>query len=249
MKRLFLSPSLLWLLWLLCSCKTQNLLVQKHSNAVKDTTDKTFVYDANYQYVVHRDDKISISVWGQDELSIGSVYGIYNSNEVYGKWLLVDADGMLEIPKLGSTYVLGKTIPQLKDTLRSAFKKWIVNPVVDVKVLNKQVTLLGEVKNPGIQTVDRDQNNLLEMIARAGGTEFYANLKIVKVLRQEGYNVRVINIDLTKSGDYLQQNIQIHPHDVVIVPSRRFKQFDKRISTIIPFTTAISAAAILFNLF
>ena len=77
----------------------------------------------------------------------------------------------------------------------------------------------------------------------------YENLKKVKVLRQEGPDVRVTTVDLTKGGDYLNKNILLHPGDLVIVPSKKYKEFDKRISVIIPFTTTISAAAILFSLF
>lgn len=233
------------LLLLLTSCKTQNLLVSKTPNENVET----FNYDPNYQYKIRKDDKISISVSGEDNLSVGSVYGIYNSNEVYGKWLLVDANGNIEIPKIGTTTVVGKTIPELKEFLRSKLKQWIIAPVVDVKVLNKEITILGEVRNPNTIQVDKDYNNLLEMISKTGGFEFYANLKAIKILRQENENVRVTNIDLTKETNILQQNILLHPGDIVIVPSKKNKEFDKRIATIIPFTTTVSAAAILIGLF
>jgi polysaccharide export outer membrane protein len=68
-------------------------------------------------------------------------------------------------------------------------------------------------------------------------------------LRQEGENVRVTNIDLTNPDDILNKNIQLHPGDVVIVPSKKNKEFDKRVSIIIPFTSTITAAAILIGLF
>jgi hypothetical protein len=55
--------------------------------------------------------------------------------------------------------------------------------------------------------VDKDQNTLLELVSKAGGFEMYANLKSVKILRQEGENVRVTNIDLTKMKDIPNQNI------------------------------------------
>lgn len=232
-------------LLLLTSCKTQNLLVSE--NETKDTTH--FVYDENYQYKIRKDDKISISVWGEDNLSVGSVYGIYNSNEVYGKWLLVDANGNIEVPKLGTKNVVNKTIPDLKDEIKNELKQYLVNPVVDVKVLNKEITILGEVRNPNTIQVDKDQNNLLEMISKTGGFDFYANLKSIKILRQEGNDVRVTNIDLTNATDILNQNIQLHPGDIVIVPSKKNKEFDKRISTIIPLTTTVSAAAIIMGLF
>jgi polysaccharide export outer membrane protein len=121
--------------------------------------------------------------------------------------------------------------------------------VVDVKVLNKEITILGEVRNPNTIQVDKDHNNLLELISKTGGFDFYANLKCIKILRQEGKDVRVTNINLTNVTDLLNQNILLHPGDIVIVPSKKYKEFDKRVSTIIPFTTTVSAAAILMKLF
>jgi polysaccharide export outer membrane protein len=89
------------ILFFFCSCKTQNLSVSK-----TDTNNaESFLYDANYQYKIRKDDKILISVLGEDNLSVDSVYGIYNSNEVYGKWLMVDTNGAIEIPKIGTITV------------------------------------------------------------------------------------------------------------------------------------------------
>jgi polysaccharide export outer membrane protein len=242
MKKIIL---ILLVLLFFASCKTQNLLESK-----TNITDKSaFLYDANYQYKIRKDDKISISVWGEDDLSVGSVYGIYNSNEVYGKWLLVDIDGKIEIPKLGPTIVINKTIPELKEEIRTGLKKWLVNPIIDIKVLNKEITVMGEVRNPNTIQIDKDQVNLLEMISRTGGFDFYANLKLIKVLRQQGENVIVTNLDLTTDRDILNTNIQLRPGDVVIVPSKKNKEFDKRISIIIPLATTVSAAAILIGLF
>lgn len=230
---------------LFTSCRTYNLIENKTGPMDK----AVFSYDANYQYRIRKDDKISISVWGEDNLSVGSVYGIYNSNEVYGKWLLVDINGNIEIPRIGTKNVVGKTIPELKEEIKNEMTKWLVTPIVDVKVLNKEITILGEVRNPNTIQVDKDKNNLFEMISKTGGFDFYANLKAIKILRQEGENVKVTNIDLTKSDDILNTNILLHPGDIVIVPSKKNKEFDKRISTIIPFTTTVSAAAIIMGLF
>lgn len=231
---------------MLFSCKTQNLFVAAQVDKVVDSV---FCYNGDYQYKIRKDDKISISVWGQEDFSIGSVYGIYNSNEVYGKWLMVDAHGNIEVPKLGTKYVYGETIIQIKDSLKKELKKWIINPVVDVRVLNKEITVLGEVKTPGVINVDKDHNSLVELIGKSGGFDFYANLKKIKIIRQEGSDVRITNLNLTRSEDFLNKNILLHPGDIVIVPSKRYKEFDKRISVIIPFTTAISAAAIILKLF
>lgn len=234
---------------LMFSCKTINLFEEPKKKKGEKTLDSTFFYNADYQYHIRKDDKISISVWGEDEVSVGSVYGIYNSNEVYGKWLLVDAHGNIEIPKIGTVRVENKTVIELKDTLQKIHAKWLKQPVIDVKVLNKKITVMGEVRDPQTIQVDEDNNRLLEMVAQCKGFNFYANVKKIKVLRQQGEHVYIANLDLSKAGNYLQKNIQLYPGDIVIVPSKKYKTFDKRLANIIPFTNSITAAAIVFQTF
>jgi polysaccharide export outer membrane protein len=233
----------------LTSCKTTNLFVDKKADNSVEALDSIFLPNSSYEYHIRKDDKVTISVWGQDELSVGSSYGIYNSNEVYGKWLMVDANGNIEIPKVGTFYVENMTIIQLKDTLRNMFKIWVKNPIVDVKILNREITVLGEVRDPQVISVDKEHNYLLEIIARCKGLEFYANAKYIKVLRQVGQDVYVANIDLTHSGSETLRNIPLYPGDVVVVPSKKFKEFDRRVSTIIPFSTTLTAAAIFMGAF
>lgn len=235
--------------FILLSCKTQNLVADSEKYNSRALVDSIFAYDSTYQYRIKSGDKLSISIWGQDDLSIGSIYGIYNSNEVYGKWLLVDANGNVEIPKIGTTMLKGKTCIEAKIQLTEIFRKWILNPVIEVRVLNKEVSVLGEIRTPGNYIVDKDQVNLLEIISRSGGYDFYANLKQIKILRQEGLDTRVISLNLTKAENFATRNILLHPGDIVIVPSKKYKTFDKRISTIIPFTTAVSAAALIMKIF
>lgn len=240
----------LGIILLLDSCKTQNLFhfsPEKENEEIK--LDSIFRYRADYQHIIEIDNKVNISVWGQDELSIGSVYGIYISNEVYGKWLMVDANGNIEIPKIGTMMVKGMTLPMLKDSIKSLISQWIANPIVDVKVMNKEITLLGEFRNPAVIHVDKDNNSLLELVAKAGGFEYYANLKSIKVLRQDGPKVKIANIDLTIASDEGARNIQLRPGDIIIAPSKKNKEFDKRISTIIPIATSATSAAILIGAF
>jgi polysaccharide biosynthesis/export protein len=211
--------------------------------------DSVFYHNAEYEYQIRIDDKINISVWQQEELSVGSVYGIYNSNEVYGKWLMVDANGNIEVPRIGTMNVQHMSLIALKDSLRTLYATWLVNPIVDVKVMNKQITILGEVRNPQVVTIDTEQTRLLDMIARANGFEFYADMKRVKVLRQVGEHVYIAHIDLSKDDAHLRRNIALYPGDVVLVPARNSKRFDRQITNIIPFASTATAIAILLNSF
>lgn len=234
----------------LSACTTTNLFVDtaKTNDSVDVLVQQEFGKE-HTEYRIRKDDKITISLWGQDEMSVGSTYGIYNSNEVYGKWLMVDQEGKIELPVVNSFHVESMTLIQLKDTLRKLYSEKVKDPVVDVKVLNREITVLGEVRDPQVILVDKEQNNLLELIARCKGLEFYANAKQIKVFRQVGKDVYVTTIDLTRSGDFRKQNINLYPGDIVIVPSKNYKEFDRRISTIIPFTSTLTAVAIFMGMF
>ncbi len=233
--------------FLLPSCKTYNLFDMTDKEAQLYSYDSIAHYKPNYQYTLRQDDKVSISVWGQDELSVGSSYGIYNSNWVYGKWLLVDAKGNIEVPGFGTMKVSGLTVIQLKNRLRDSLRQRLVSPVVDVKILNRKISVLGELRTPQEITLDKENNRLLDMVAKAGGFDDHANLKQIKVLRQVGPHLQVITINLTERGNYRFKNIPVYPGDVVIVPSRRYTKFDQRISAIIPFTSIITVTAIFLS--
>lgn len=233
------------------SCTTQNLFVDemKVEDEVLSPADSIIYFNENYEYTIRKDDKISISVWGHDDLSVGSTYGIYNSNEVYGKWLMVDPSGTIEVPKFGSMNVEHLTITQLKSQLKDSLSRLLVNPIVDIKILNREISLMGEFRDPATISVDKEKNYLLDLIAKVGGFDQYANLKAIKVFRQVGMDTHLLTIDLTINGNYRYKNIPLYPGDIVIAPSKSYKEFDKRISTIIPFTSALTSAAIFMSAF
>ncbi|WP_157975974.1 polysaccharide biosynthesis/export family protein [Lewinella sp. IMCC34191] len=238
-------------LCLLAGCKTQNLFVHaadKDEHPVAAAY-SLLLYDPDYQYTIRKDDKISISVWGHDDLSVGSTYGIYNSNEVYGKWLMVDPEGAIEVPRFGNMEVENMTILELKRRIKDSVSTLLLNPIVDIKVLNREITLMGEFKAPAVVKIDKEKNYLLDLVARAGGFDAYANKSCIKIFRQRGEDTHIITVDLTAKGDYRYKNLPVYPGDIVIAPSRGYKEFDRRVSVIIPFTSAMTASAIFLGAF
>ena len=236
---------------ILTSCKTQNILEKSRSELrmLEVDMDSSFFYNPEFEYRIKHGDKLSVSIWHHDDLSVGSAYSIYNAYEVSGRWVMVDANVMAALPGIGEYYVEGFTANQLKDSIVGVLSAYIKEPIVNVKVLNKTITVLGEVNAPGKLKIEKDQISVLELVASCGGFSTFANLKYVQVLRQDGNDVRMVSVNLAQSGDYFAKNIQVQPGDVVLVPSRKYKEFDRRISVLIPFTTAITAGSILLGLF
>lgn len=229
------------------SCATTNLFETPVTEREMVSDSSIFAFNPDYQYRIRKDDKISISIWDHDDLSIGSLYGIYNSNEVYGKWVMVDPRGEIPLPQYGNFKIEGLTLVEAKDTLKVIYSKWILNPIIDIKVLNREITMLGELRNPGNFLVEKERITLVEMLGKAGDLDFYANKKNIKILRQTGEDVQIASINLTEASNYRSRNIQLLPGDVVIVPSRKNKEFDKRIATVLPFTSIATATAVLMG--
>ncbi len=227
------------------SCATQN--IAHKSKIAKDAP--AFQANPCYEYKVKSDDKINFSIWDHDNMSVGSVYGIYNSNEVYGKWLMVDRDGFINLPKYGLFHIEGMTIIEAQNEIRLLYREWIVDPVIEIKVLNREVNVIGELKTPGKYLLERNSNSLLDVVSKAGYFDFYANKKKIQVIRIVDGIPKKIKIDLTKAGKTFEQNIQIYPNDIVYVPARRAKIWDKRAgSIIIPLVSIISTAVLVSKL-
>ena len=125
-------------------------------------------------------DKVPLSVWQHDNLSVGSEFNIYNANESFGKWVMVSEDSLVNLPALGTFDVRFKTTQDLEDTIVKILNKEIVNPVVVVKVLNREVTLLGEVRTPGNYILDKEKTSLVEVLGKAEGFVSYADVSNVQ---------------------------------------------------------------------
>jgi polysaccharide export outer membrane protein len=240
---------ILILLLSLLSCKTQNLF--EAGPAKTGVSDSIFRNGADtYEYRIRTDDKVNIGIWNNDDISVGSVYGIYNSGEGYGKWLLVDAHGEIAVPRIGNLKVAGLTVPEMRKLLIDSLSRTVKSPVVDIKIQNKDVTVLGEVKVPGKIHLEKEKNTVVEVLGLAGDFDLYGNKAKVQVLRTINDTVRTITLDLTHADGLAANNILIHPGDIVYVPSKKRKQWDKTASsTIVPAASAITAILLILKTF
>lgn len=229
---------------IMCSCATQNLFQSKASI----NRDSLKVELTNFlEHRIKKDDKITVSIWNHDDLSVGSLFGIYNSNEVYGKWVLVDDEGFVILPQIGKVKLGELTIKEAEVKLTEIYSKFIVNPVLVVKVLNKEVVVLGEVKNPGNYILDKEINTVTELLGRAGGTDFYANKKQITIIRGTGKEAKRMVIDLTKMDEYRHTALILQSGDILYVPTRHGKMLDKKLPDLIPVASLLTGLIILIS--
>lgn len=100
---------------------------------------------------------------------------------------LVNSDGNIEFPFLGSIKADGLTKEQLKAdiTKRLEEKQLLKAPIVTIRFLNYRVTVLGEVRNPAVLTIPNEKISLLQAIGMAGDLTINARRDNVLIIREE----------------------------------------------------------------
>jgi polysaccharide export outer membrane protein len=169
-------------------------------------------------YRVGPGDSLLLAVYGHPELSISSYAGAgVAGGRAAG--FVVDNDGTIQFPLVGSVHVAGKTTGELRDFLERQLATFLREPRVTVQVtFNGSIRyyLLGQFSQPGLKFSDRPLR-LMEAIA-LGGTIVLekASLRSAYVARG-GKRLPIDFQALMRQGD-LKFNIPLHTGDVVVVP-------------------------------
>ncbi len=194
-------------------------------------------------------DKITISIWGHTELSIGSINSPYTSHETTGRWVMLDKQGEVNLPKIGRTNLKGYNVREAAYFLEELYAKHIQNPVINVRVINHFVTVLGEVNKPGKYQLDNEELTLVELLGQTEGYTKYAKLNDIQLIRDvDGKKIKFpINFSTLQSLD--KQNASIKPGDIVYIPPTHKKARDITTNRVIPVLSVITGAALVFSTF
>ena len=157
-------------------------------------------------------DILAISVFGVPELK-----GDYQ----------VDYEGQLKIPLIGQLPVTGYTATELSVLLENKLSKdYLQNP--DVTVLMKKpqdrlITIDGSVEKPGQYPV-QGKMTLLQAVAMSGGTDEYAELKRVIVIREVGGERKVAGFNLKDIRRGMAEDPTVYPNDIIVVDGSEVKR-------------------------
>lgn len=187
---------------------------------------------ANYEPIIQKDDRISIQVMTyQRELSepfnlnLGgngnAVGGMIMNNPNMG--YLVDSEGTIDFPTLGKLSVAGYTIEQLRLMLTDKLKAFLVDPIINIRILNFKVTVLGAVASPGVKTFTTNRVTILDALAESGDVSPFGLRQEVMIIR-DYQGVKSFNtIDLTKADLVNSPFYYLDQNDVIYIRERKAK--------------------------
>ncbi|WP_240642405.1 polysaccharide biosynthesis/export family protein [Nonlabens xiamenensis] len=213
---------LLCLLIMISSCVSKEKILY-----VQDVRENLPDEAINYHTTIKSDDLLRIIVSSRDpelvqdfNLFVNPVLGndlMAQGNS--GRLLdyLVDVDGTINFPVLGNLEVAGMTREEVRKMIAEKMRPYVSDVMVDVRIMNFKVSVLGEVNRPGTYTVNEGRLTLLQALGLAGDLTIYGDRQSVKILRdingvQQSYEVDLTNTDFVSSDYYfLQQN------DIIVV--------------------------------
>lgn len=180
-------------------------------------------------YLIDSGDILSIVIWGHPELA-GTTMETVTPNMATGELaptaappagFVVDDKGMLQFPFAGEIKVAGLTEGQARNLLASTISRYIRNPRVTLRVQayrSKRIYIDGEVKIPGLLTINDIPMTLVEALNRAGGVLPSADQSQIVINR--GETIYKVNFpQMMKRGED-PAKIMLRNGDVVRIPSR-----------------------------
>lgn len=164
----------------------------------------------------------------------------------------VDSDGCVDFPLLGKVKAAGLSREEFAAKIKQELLDRKIVPddplVVSVDFTNLNVSVLGEVKNPGRYSITKDQMTILEAISMAGDLSIYGERDEVVVLRQEDGQQKTYFVDLTSVKKLLDSPVYyMQQNDIVYVKPNSMRQRQATVSGNTVYTPSfwISVASLL----
>ena len=136
---------------------------------------------------------------------------------------IVKEDGNLDLPSFGVVEAEGFTLRELENEIKNIAVSYFESPVVKLNIINFEITILGEVNNPGTFKIIDPEVNVLYALSLSGDMTQFGNRKRVKVIRNENEINRIFYIDLTKEGILNTSDFILQSHDIIYVAPLRKK--------------------------
>lgn len=130
---------------------------------------------------------------------------------------LVDDSGYIALPLIGKIKVDGLSTKEAGDILTQKLNKYLVDPTINVRILNYKISVMGEVARPSIYTIPNEKISLPEALSLAGDLTIYGRRNNIMVIRERNGTREFGSVDLTKRDFFTSPYYYLQSGDVVYV--------------------------------
>ena len=224
MKKLILPVVIMALMVIFGSCGSSKKIVYFQGADTADLSRSRWLYDAR----IMPKDLINIRVNTSDQdaakpfnLNMNEGSTANQQGRIYG--YLVDNQGNINFPMVGSLHVEGLTTRECENLILTKIKPYMAaneNPIVTVRMASYHVTIIGETGSR-IVPVTTEKMSIVEAIASAGDLTMYGRRDNILLIREDKTGQKSTHrLDISQAEIlnspyyYLQQNdiIYIEPN-------------------------------------
>jgi polysaccharide export outer membrane protein len=218
----------IWIAGLVCICSSS---AQSTSNMVSAGVPNPTVNDPTVitRHVSRADDKGDYILGQADRLSIH----VFGADDLSDRPVDVSAEGDIKAPLVGRVNVDGMSVRNLEAALTQAYSKYYKDPEVTVTVIeyrSQPVTVAGSVNTPGVIHLSKPAR-LMEVISQAGGLRADAGDRVLITRRESAGNpghaddqkITTQSIDIHEiiEGKDPTLNVLVQSNDLITVPKAK----------------------------
>lgn len=179
----------------------------------------------NYNSTIRPDDLMTIVVSALDQdaarpFNLTTVSFTSSTGEVgrvAQQNYLVDAEGNIDFPVLGKLKLKGLNRIQATNLIKDLLKEYIKDPIVNIRIINFKVTVLGEVNRPGSYTIPNERITIIEALGLAGDLTIQGERHNVLIIREENGKKTYNRINMTSEEVFNSPMYYLTQNDVVYV--------------------------------
>lgn len=242
--------STLALLIVFSSCVTN-----KHATYLQEYEDSEYSgeYVPPNDYLIQPNDNLYIRVTTLDPrqsdiFNAMGEGGMMRADEASAQLLSypVELDGSVDLPYVGSIEVAGKTLSEAKEVIGAVIDEYVADASLTVKLVNNYVSVLGEVRQPGMYPIYRERLNVYQALAMAGDIADFGDRYTLAIIRQTTGESIVKEFNITDRKIIDSEFYYIMPNDVLYVKPLKGRFF--AINTA-PYTFALATFTAAISLF
>ncbi len=227
---------------------------QIYLQAVADSTKAEYKTAQTVEHKLQVGNNLYVRVFSLDAktyefFNMGSGTATANSYYDAGIYLSsysVDKEGYVDLPFIGKVFVLGLTIDEAKTKIQEEINKYLNEITIVVKLVNYNISIVGEVARPGQYKIYQDKINLFEVISLAGDLTTYAKRDDIVLIRKSDKSSKMYHINLLKDNVLESEYFNVMPDDIIYVMPVKGKNFAFQA---FPYTLVISTISLALALF
>lgn len=162
---------------------------------------------------------------------------------------IVDGEGNIDIPFIGKVEVEGKSLNAIKSELDIIFKNYVTDAAITIRLVNNNISILGEVNMPGRYPLTKDRVNIFEAISMAGDINEYGNRTVVRIIRPSQYGPLVREVSLIDRSILSSEYYYIMPNDIIYAIPDKGRTFQVNSLVWSLFLTTVSTTLVILSYF